>query len=107
MTCSTPLLPLRELAQVVRSKNAGPTVLTLDLFLRDDQAYERAACSPMLTPEAVATLYAVPASQVQRHLLPQLRAIKFSLPRAVCAGTPGDGDLYGAQQHAPLLGLML
>jgi len=107
MTCSTPLLPLRELALVVRSKNAGPTVLTLDLFLRDDQAYECAALSPALTPEAVAALYAVPAAQVQRHLLPALRAIKFSLPRAVCAGTPGDGDLYGAQQHAPLLGLML
>lgn len=100
-------LPLRELAQVVRSKNAGPTLLTLDLFMRDSAAYERAAHSPSLAPSAVAALYGVPAEQVQRHLLPRLRAIKFSLPRAVCAGTPGDGDLYGAQQHAPLLGLLL
>ena len=22
------------------------------------------------------------------------------------AGTPGDGDVYGAQQHAPLLGIV-
>ena len=107
MTHPSDFLPLRELAQVVRSKNAGPTVLTLDVFMRDAPAYERAAHSPALTPEAVATLYGVPAAQVQRHLLAQLRAIKFSLPRTVCAGTPGDGDLYGAQQHAPLLGLML
>jgi hypothetical protein len=107
MPSSSHLLPLRELAQVVRSKNAGPTLLTLDLFLRDAVAYERAAASAALEAAAVAALYGVPAGQVQRHLLPQLRAIKFSLPRALCAGTPGDGDLYGAQQHAPLLELML
>ena len=107
MSSTSHLLPLRELAQVVRSKNAGPSLLTLDLFMRDEAAYERAGASPALTPQAVAALYGVPSQSVQRHLLPQLRAIKFSLPRAVCAGTPGDGDLYGAQQHAPLLELML
>ena len=100
-------IALRELAQVVRSKNAGPTLLTLDLFFRDAAAYERAASSPALRLDAVAALYGVPAEAAQRHLLPQLRAIKFSLPRSICAGTPGDGDLYGAQQHAPLLELLL
>lgn len=100
-------IALRELAQVVRSKNAGPTWLTLDVFFRDATGYTRAAQSPALALDAVAALYGVPAESAQRHLLPQLRAIKFTLPRAVCAGTPGDGDLYGAQQHAPLLGLML
>lgn len=99
--------PLRDLAKVVRSKNAGPSLLTLDLFLHDAAGYERAAGSAALTPAAVAALYGVPSGTVQRFLLPQLRAIKFTLPRAVCAGSPGDGDLYGAQQHAPLLELML
>ena len=42
MSSTSHLLPLRELAQVVRSKNAGPTLLTLDLFMRDEAAYERA-----------------------------------------------------------------
>lgn len=96
-------VPLRSLAQVVRSKNAGPTLLTLDLFLRDADAYARAAASEALRPEAVAGLYGVAASSVQRYLLPQLHAIKFTLPRRLCAGTPGDGDLYGAQLHGPLL----
>jgi hypothetical protein len=99
--------PLRTLAQVVRSKNAGPTLLTLDLFFNDAPSYERAAASAALRPEAVAALYGVTPPSVQRFLLPQLNAIKFSLPRALCAGTPGDGDLYGAQQHAPLLEVML
>ncbi len=97
---------LKDLARVVRSKNAGPTLLTLDVFFQDAQAYAQAAASAALTPEAVARLYGVQPPQVQRHLLPQLAAIKFSLPRR-CAGEPGDGDLYGAQQHAPLLELQL
>ncbi len=99
--------PLRKLAQVVRSKNAGPTLLTLDVFFNDAPAYERAAASSALRAEAVAAVYGVAPEAVQRFLLPQLHAIKFSLPRARCAGTPGDGDLYGAQQHGPLLELML
>ena len=33
--------------------------------------------------------------------------MKFSMPRWICAGSPGDGDVYGAQQHAPLLELLL
>lgn len=97
---------LKDLARIVRSKNAGPTQLTLDVFFQDDAAYALASDSAALQPEAVAQLYGVGAGQVQRHLLPHLSAIKFSLPRR-CAGDPGDGDLYGAQQHAPLLELQL
>jgi hypothetical protein len=98
---------LRELAHTVRSKNAGPAVLTLDVFFNDASAYERAAASEALAPGAVALLYGVAPESVQRYLLPQLQAIKFSLPRGLCAGTPGDGDLYGAQQHGPLLEVLL
>ena len=104
---SPPTAALRELVRVVRSKNAGPTLLTLDLFFKDAAAYAQGAASAALSPQAVGALYGVQPAQVQRHLLPQLQAIKFTLPRTLCAGSPGDGDLYGAQQHAPLLGLML
>lgn len=98
---------LQALAHIVRSKNAGPTVLTLDVFFKDAAAYERAASSEALSARAVAVLYGVAPEAVQRYLLPQLQAIKFSLPRQLCAGTPGDGDLYGAQQHGPLLEVLL
>jgi hypothetical protein len=98
---------LRELAHIVRSKNAGPAVLTLDIFFNDAPSYARAAASESLSCAAVAALYGVAPGAVQRFLLPQLQAIKFSLPRLLCAGTPGDGDLYGAQQHGPLLEVLL
>lgn len=100
-------IALTELARVIRSKNAGPTQFTLDLFLRDDAAYARAEASPALTRDAVARLYGAAPAQVARFAMPAIRAIKFTLPRLVCAGSPGDGDVYGAQQHGPLMGVRL
>jgi len=100
-------LPLPSLARVIRSKNAGPTLLTLDILFNDTQGYELAAGSSGLSCQAVAERYGVDPAQVQRYLLPSILAIKFSLPRRLCAGDPGDGDVYGAQQHAPLLAVQL
>lgn len=96
---------LTALAPVIRSKNAGPTQLTLDLFFRDAGAYDLAQGSAALTADAVAGLYGLPPGAVHRYAMPALQAMKFTLPRAVCAGSPGDGDVYGAQQHGPLLAL--
>ena len=100
-------LPLSELASVIRSKNAGPLCFTIDVFFRDTHSYERAALSDTLKVASVAFLYGLQVSQIKRFELPEILAIKFSMPRAVCAGDPGDGDVYGAQQHAPLLRLKL
>ena len=98
---------LASLANIVRSKNAGPSQLTIDVFFNDPQAYARAAGSPAMTAQAIATLYALPPDQVVHYLLPGIVAMKYTMPRKVCAGNPGDGDVYGAQQHAPMLGIVL
>ena len=100
-------LPITQLASVIRSTNAGPLCFTVDLFFRDAAAYQRAANSEALQRHSVAHCYGLLVSQVRRFELPEIWAIKLSMPRSVCAGNPGDGDLYGAQQHAPLLSLMV
>lgn len=100
-------IALTSLAPVIRSKNAGPTQFTIDLFFSSGEGFVVAAESTALSCAGVASLYGLEPTQVQRHLLPSIRAIKFSMPRVVCAGNPGDGDVYGAQQHAPLLEVML
>jgi hypothetical protein len=96
-------LALKDLASVIRSKNAGPLCLTIDLFFRDRAGFDRARASAALAPSQVAQRYGLAATQVRRFDLPEILAIKLSMPRQVCAGDPGDGDVYGAQQHAPLL----
>jgi hypothetical protein len=94
---------LQDLAQVIRSKNAGPRRLTLDIMFASDDAYARVAQSPALSADRIAALYGVAPDAVAVIPYPLGRAIKITLARAIMAGDPGDKDVYGAQQHAPLL----
>lgn len=97
---------LSELATVVRSKNAGPCQLTFDVFFEDDESYQRVVDSGAINPVAVASLFDVPQEAILGiYELNQILAVKISIRRTVPAGDPGDTDVYGAQQHTPLLTL--
>lgn len=100
-------MKLSDLAQVIRSKNAGPRRLTLDIMFGSDADYQRAVQSPSLGAENIGRLYRVSAGEVTIIPYPVGRAIKVVLARKIMAGDPGDVDVYGAQQHAPLLGIEL
>lgn len=94
---------LQDLATVVRSKNAGALLITLDVMFADEATYRRVIDSGVLSPRAIAALYGVSDNEVEITPFDVAQAIKITLPRQVSAGSPGDADVYGAQQHAPLL----
>lgn len=96
-------MTLSELARVVRSKNAGPTLLTIDVLFADEDAFVRGRAG--LTVEAVAARYGRAVADVSVISVSAAKAVKIVLPREVPAGASGDRDVYGAQQHVPLLGL--
>ena len=98
-------MKLADIAQVIRSKNAGPRRLTLDLMFANDADFRRVVQSPALSRENIGTRYGVAADAVTVIPYPAGRAIKIVLARPIMAGDPGDRDVYGAQQHAPLLEL--
>ena len=98
-------MQLQNLAQVVRSKNAGPRRITLDVIFRSDVDYQRAAQSEALTAEKISPLYGVAVDAVAVINYPLGRAIKNVVPRQIMSGDPGDRDVYGAKQHTPLLRL--
>jgi hypothetical protein len=100
-------MKLEEIAKVVRSKNAGPLHLTFDLMFADEVDYNRVLQSPALTPARIAKVYGVPADTVEIIPYAPALAIKIAMERKVIAGDPGDRDVYGAQQHGPLLELDL
>ena len=100
-------MQLQDIAAVIRSKNAGPRRLTLDVMFATDDDYRRVAQSPALTPRASPHCIASPEHDVTIIPYPLGRAIKITLARTLMAGDPGDRDVYGAQQHAPLLGIEL
>lgn len=94
---------LGSYAQTLRSKNAGAFVLTMDVIFRSEADYQRIVQSPLLTPERIAALYGVTPADVQVIPYPQVHAVKVTLPRAIPSGDVGDSDVYGAQQHVPLM----
>ncbi|MBU2532564.1 MAG: DUF4387 domain-containing protein [Alphaproteobacteria bacterium] len=92
---------MQDAARVIRSKNAGPTQLTIDLMFDDPTLYERALNAPSMRAEVLAQRYGV--SDLEIIPYPAATAIKIVMPRHVIAGSPGDTDVYGAQQHRLLL----
>lgn len=98
-------MKLLEAARVIRSKNAGPTTLTVDLMFNDHNGYERALAAPALKPEVLASLYGLRPEQVEVIPYPPALAMKIVMDRRIVAGDPGDRDVYGAQQHGPMLEL--
>lgn len=98
---------LVDACPVIRSKNAGPTRITLDLMFRDRAAFELARQSPALAPARIAPLYGLESHEVTVVPYAPANAIKLVLERRTIAGEPGDRDVYGAQQHGPLLGVEL
>ena len=100
-------LTLGELAGQIRSKNAGPFWVTLDVFFASEPDYLLAVGSGALSGETVAALYRVDPATVKYFELPAIRAVKISFPRPVTAGSFEDRDLHAGQQHVPLAGLRL
>ncbi len=94
---------IRDIAKVCRSKNAGPFQLTLDIVFDDAELFRRVAATGVLNAELVASLYGVKPSEVVFTPYPPALAFKATIPRLLPAGDFGDTDVYGAQQHAPLL----
>ena len=100
--------PLKDLAKTIRSKNAGVNKITFDIIFRERAAYERVRRSGVVTREAMAALYRIPPARISDFVEydPRL-AIKFTIFRLRPSGSPGDGDIFGAQQYAPLLDLQI
>ncbi len=97
---------LSDLAAVIRSKNAGPFEVAVDIMFDDADAYARAKASPALTPAGIAAAYRMPEDRVLDVLFyDPARAIKINIRRAASSGSVGDTDVYGAQHYAPLLGV--
>ena len=96
-----------QVAELVRSKNAGPFWQTLDVFLPDDATYRLVAESPSIDEDAIARLYRVAAEEVRIFRLPSIRVVKISCPRPTPQGGVEDRDMHAGQQHVPLAELEL
>ncbi len=91
---------LRDIVQKVRSKNAGPFWLTIDIFCGSEEAFQ--AVQTKLKTDAVARLYEADSQLLKRFEMPDLNVVKISLPRPATQGAIDDRDMHGASWAALL-----
>ena len=95
---------LKDIANVIRSKNAGPFELTLDVLLKDEEMFEKLKAANVINKAVIAKLYQIPEADVLSIVyFPNAKAIKATIVRPLASGALGERDVYGAQQHAPLV----
>ncbi|HNS33595.1 MAG TPA: DUF4387 domain-containing protein [bacterium] len=89
---------LYQKADVFRSKNAGPFLITVDIMFETREKFDGAVKSGVINKKVVSERYMVAEDKVNIFLFPPALAVKIVFPRNVSSGAPGDRDVYGAQQ---------
>ena len=96
---------LGDLAKLVRSKNAGPFWLTIDIMFDNPDYYRRVRDSEVIDRAGIARMYRRNPDDIIVVNHDVALAIKVSFPRPQSSGSKYDSDVYGGQQYAPLLSL--
>ena len=95
---------LADIAKTIRSKNAGVDKITFDIIFRTEEEYHLVCRSGVITRATISELYNLRQDRITdfEEFDPAF-AIKFSILRERPSGSPGDPDIFGAQQYAPLM----
>lgn len=101
-------IKLSDLASTIRSKNAGVDHITFDIIFRDRSDYERVRDSGVLSRETIKNLFGVDDERITFFgTFEPANAYKFTLRRLRPSGGPGETDMMGSQQYAPLFDIMI
>lgn len=95
---------LKDLAKTIRSKNAGTDRITFDIIFNNEQHYKKVCESNVINRKSIAKLFNISEERITDFVqFDPANAIKFTISRTSPSGSPGDGDIFGSQQYAPLL----
>ena len=86
---------LGEKVKKIRSKNAGPFWITVDVFCGDKKVYKDVRNK--LKNSKVSSLFMISEQDLNRFEIDNLNVIKFSFPRKTIQGDIFDRDTHGAQ----------
>jgi hypothetical protein len=98
---------VNDVCSIVRSKNAGPFWVTIDLFFDGPENFSRYAESAALGPDTFARLFGADAALVKRFPVERLHMVKVSYPRSSSQGGMVERDLHCGQQFVRLLDIEL
>ncbi len=89
---------LRDKAEKVRSKNAGPFWLTIDIFCGEKTVFQD-VCEKLSNID-IANVLDVDEADLKRFEISSLNVVKISLPRPQIQGSIRDRDMHGASWAA-------
>ena len=94
---------VRRHFRLIRSKDAGPFMLTLDLFFATAEVHGAFRRSGALAPAVIGRLYRIDPAEIDVYDMDEISATKISFPRPIPSGEFGDSDITGGQQYAVLV----
>jgi hypothetical protein len=95
-----------EAAKVIRSKNAGPFELTFDIMFKNKEYFELFKSQQLINRTQMAGILKIDEADILNIVwFSPANAVKVTIKRPMPSGAPGETDIYGAQQHAPLLAI--
>ncbi|KFA79456.1 hypothetical protein S40288_07588 [Stachybotrys chartarum IBT 40288] len=104
---------LSDLASVLRSKNAGPYEITIDVMFKSIADYQLVKNSDILSAENLAVALGLPKKDIvwMGYFEPAL-AFKITIPRyrggkMTSSGSFMEDDVHGSQQHNAIAALKL
>lgn len=100
------MVQIRDICRYVRSKNAGPFWVTIDLFFTPEN-YLKYRDNAVLSPQLIGNAYGVDVALVKRIPVDSLCMIKLSYPRPTAQGGVLERDMHSGQQYAQLLDVEL
>lgn len=96
-------MKIGDMAKLIRSKNASPFSLTIDILFENKAYYERVKNHNEFNENLIANLYKLDKHEIDIFYCDPILAIKISFDRPVVAGDIGDSDVFGGQQHSSMV----
>jgi hypothetical protein len=94
---------LRDMAAVIRSKDAGVNRITFDIFFTSGESYEAALYSNAFSRDAIAsTLGISPERVIGTFFVDSCNAIKISIDRPNISASMDERDVFGVQQQTAI-----
>ena len=98
------MIKLVDITNIIRSKNSGPYELTIDIMFKSIEDFENVCNKKVINEDLICKLYKINKEDIINIIeFKPASAIKITIKRPIASGDLGESDVYGAQQHAPLL----
>lgn len=96
---------LKDVIKSIRSKNAGPFWITIDIFTDNEESYKRLKESNNLTRKSISQLYDVDSNSIKVFHIDSLHTVKISFPQFPPQGHKYERDMHSGQQYVRMLDL--